>query len=267
VELGSVRAAQGGPVWLSDLTYREVAERLTRPHVAVLPVAATEQHGPHLPLDVDARLTAMICEGAAQAVADEIGVVVAPTLPFGVSEHHMDFPGTLTLRPETFIAAVFDLGVSLIRHGFDRLVVVNGHGGNTGAVHVAATKLRLEAGARHVLFLSHWALSRTRFAELRETQVGGAAHACEFETSLYLHLRPEAVRGGAVPTEMPLPAVRGAELDLFTPGPYALALGRPISTSGVLGDPTVATAEKGRELYDAAVVELADVLKQVAHLD
>jgi creatinine amidohydrolase len=260
------REGAGEKIWLSDMTYAEVAERLKGPHVAVLPVGATEQHGRHLPLDVDARLTTSLCAGAARAVAGEISVVVAPPLPFGVSEHHMPFPGTLSLSPETFISAVFDLGRSLVRHGFDRLVLVNGHGGNAGALHVAATKLRQEAAARHVLFFSHWALVGETFARLRETGPGGAAHGCEFETSLYLHLRPELVDMDEAVVEMPPPAVDGGVLDLFTPGPYTLALGHGLSKSGVLGDPTLATAEKGRRLYDAGVRELARVLEQVAHL-
>ena len=174
-------AAGGAKVWLSDLTHEEVAARLERPHVAILPTAATEQHGPHLPLDVDTRLTGSICEGAAQAVAGEIGVVIAPTLLFGISEHHMRFPGTLSLSPETFIAAAFELGTSLIRHGFDRLVLVNGHGGNVGALGVIAWRLRLEGGASEVVYLSHWTLGRERWAEL-----GQAAR----------QLRAEASEGG-----------------------------------------------------------------------
>src|SRR4029450_8067245 len=99
---------------LSDLTHEEVAARLDRPRVAILPMAATEQHGRHLPLDVDTRLTSAVCEGAAQRVAGEIGVVIAPTLLFGISEHHMRFAGSLTLPPETFIGRA--AGLATGRH-------------------------------------------------------------------------------------------------------------------------------------------------------
>jgi creatinine amidohydrolase len=260
-----VTAVGDAKVWLSDLTHEEVAARLDGPRVAILPMAATEQHGPHLPLDVDTRLTSAICERAAQAVAGEVGVVIAPTLLFGISEHHMRFAGTLTLSPETFIAAACDLGTSLIRHGFDRLVLVNGHGGNVGAMAVIAWRLRLEGGASEVAYLSHWTLARERWAELRETGPGGAAHACEFETSLYLHLAPDRVQMDKAARYMPPPPVAGSPLDLFVPGPYPAPLGYDFSPSGVLGDPTLATAEKGREAYDAAVAELARLLCQVAH--
>jgi creatinine amidohydrolase len=256
----------GAPkVWLSDLTHEEVAARLDGPRVAVLPMAATEQHGRHLPLDVDTRLTSAVCEGAAREVAGEIGVVIAPTLLFGISEHHMRFPGSLTLRPETFIAAAYDVGTSLIRHGFDRLVLVNGHGGNVGAMAVIAWKLKLEGGASEVVYVSHWTLGSRRWAELREAGPGGAAHACEFETSLYLHLAPERVQMEKAERYMPPPAVEGSPLDLFVPGPYASPLGYDFSPTGVLGDPTLATAEKGRQAYEATVAELARLLREVAH--
>jgi len=155
----------------------------------VLSIGATEQHGPHLPLDVDIRLAASMCEAAADRARDEICVVIAPPLPFGVSEHHMRFAGTVTLRPETFIAVVTEVGHSLIRDGFDRFVIVNGHGGNIGALDVVATSLRVDFRARHVVYLRAWAMAQSEFEHLRDSPPGGAAHACEYETSLYLHLR------------------------------------------------------------------------------
>lgn len=251
-------------VWLSDMRYPEVAEALARPHVAVVPVGSTEQHGRHLPLDVDTHIAAALCEAAARAVAPEVAAVLAPALPFGVSEHHMAFPGTLSLSAETFVATVVEVGSSLVRHGFDRLVLVNGHAGNAGALQIAASRLRLEAGAQQVVYLSEWALAGEAFASVRQSGPGGAAHACEYETSLYLHLRPEQVRMEEAVRELAGPAVEGGLVDLFLGGPYGVALGRDFSESGVLGDPTLASAEKGRAIFEAAVARLATLLREVA---
>lgn len=253
------------PIWLTDMTAPDVARLAAREaRVAVLPLGSTEQHGPHLPVDVDMRITSAMCEAAARAVADEVAVVLAPPLAVGVSEHHMTFAGSLTLEPDTFAAVVFQTGRSLVRHGFDRLVLVNGHAGNAGALHVAATRLRLETDARRVIFLNEWALAREAFAGVRESAPGGAAHACEYETSVYLHLRPEAVRMELAVDEPSEPEIDGGLVEIFAPGPYGVALGAPFSASGVLGRPTLATAEKGRVCFEEAVRNLARVLHQAA---
>jgi creatinine amidohydrolase len=254
-----------GTVWLSEMSSPEAAEAAAREaRVAILPLGSTEQHGPHLPLDVDTRITAAMCEAAAREVAGEVGVVIAPPLAVGISEHHMRFAGSLTLSPETFTAAAFEIGASLVRQGFDRLVLVNGHAGNAGAMQIVASRLRLEAGATLVVSVHEWSLAREAFAAVRDSGPGGAAHACEYETSLYLHLRPEAVALERAIAEPAVAAVEGGLVDLFLGGPYGVALGPDFSRSGVLGDPTLATAEKGRMCFEAAVAELARLLREAA---
>src|SRR5262245_42434262 len=100
-------------VWLTDMRYPEVAALLERPHVGVIPIGSTEQHGPHLPLDVDMRITSAMCEAAAVGVSDEVGVAIAPPLQVGVSEHHMRFPGTVSLDASTFTELLVQVGASL----------------------------------------------------------------------------------------------------------------------------------------------------------
>ncbi len=252
-------------VWLSDMTSPDVAAIAARPHrVAILPLGSTEQHGPHLPLDVDTRITAAMCEAAAVHVAADVGVVIAPPLTVGISEHHMGFAGSLTLDAETFTAAAFQIGRSLVRHGFDRLVLVNGHAGNAGAMHVVASRLRLEAGASFVVHLHEWSLAADAFARLRTSGPGGAAHACEYETSVYLHLRPEAVRIDLAVDEPSRALIDDGLVEIFAGGRYGVALGADFSASGVLGEPTRATAETGRACFGEAVANLARVLRQVA---
>jgi creatinine amidohydrolase len=252
-------------VRLAELTSPAIGRLLERPHVALLPVGSTEQHGPHLPLDVDIRLATALCDEAARAAGPDIAALVAPPLALGVSEHHMGFPGTLSLDAETFVAVLFQIGRSLVRHGFDRLLIVNGHAGNVGAIQVASAKLRLEGGARCVLFLSHWSLGGKAFASVRESLAGGTGHACEYETSLYLHVRPDLVDMDAAVCEPASPPFPGAPpLDLFVAPLFAAALGHDFSGSGVIGDPTLASAEKGRLVFDAEAAALAALVRDLA---
>jgi creatinine amidohydrolase len=238
---GNGRARSNGGavrrVWLSDLTH----------------------------LDVDMRLTSSICEAAARAVPRDIGVVISPPVPFGISEHHMAFPGTLSVDSETFVTLVWQIGRSLVHHGFENLVIVNGHGGNVGALQIIASKLTLDSGARHVVYLSEWDLARAKFADIRESEPGGARHACEYETSLYLHLREDMVRMEEAVIEQPDPIISGGTADLFSPGPYRVALRQDLSTSGTLGNPMLASREKGEILFDAAVDSLKKIIVELAH--
>jgi creatinine amidohydrolase len=225
-------------------------------------VGSTEQHGPHLPLDVDIRISAHLCREAAAAASAP--VLVAPPLPVGVAEHQMGFAGTISLSPESFMGTLYDIGHSLVRHGVERLAIVNGHGGNEAAVALVAQRLRLEGGARRVIYCSGWALSAAAFEPLRESPPGGVAHACEYETSVCLHLCPELVDAAAAVREVEEVAVEGTRFDLLDPGPYGAAVGRDFSRSGVQGDPTLASAEKGRVACEGAVAALARLLDELA---
>jgi creatinine amidohydrolase len=248
---------------LARLSWSEVAELDRDRTVALLPTAAVEQHGPHLPLDTDAFLCTRVAEEAAARAQDEGPVLVAPTLAFGSSEHHMAFAGTLTLTPETFLAAVSELGGSLARHGFRRLLVVNGHGGNSALAREAVQQL---AGRAQVLAacVDYWTLARAAAAEVRDSPAGGMAHACEFETSLMLHLRPEAVRRELVRREIPEPRFAHERLDLVSPGPVTAGWQtHQLSSSGVLGAPDLASAEKGERLFEACVDGLAGLIAEL----
>jgi creatinine amidohydrolase len=231
--------------------------------VAVLPTAAVEQHGPHLPLDTDAFLCTRVAEEAAARALAGGPVLVAPTLAFGSSGHHMAFAGTLTLSAATFLAAVSDLAGSLTRHGFRRLLVVNGHGGNSALVREAVQQLALRTPVL-VAAVDYWAVARETAAEVRESPRGGMAHACEFETSLMLHLRPESVRQELIRREIPEPRFAQERLDLVSPGPVSAAWKtHDLSSSGVLGAPDLATPEKGQRLFEACVEGIARLIEDL----
>src|SRR5919201_238863 len=233
----SVREPVARGTSLGLLSWSEV-EALDRERtVAVLPTAAVEQHGPHLPLDTDTFLCTRVVEAAAAQAQAGGPVLVAPALAFGSSAHHMAFAGTLTLAPATFLTCVVDLCGSLVAHGFRRLLVVNGHGGNSALVREAVQQLAVDSRVLAAA-ADYWVLARETAAEVRDSPPGGMAHACEFETSLMLYLRPELVRTELVGREIPEPRFAPERLDLVWPGPVAAGWRtHELSSFGVIAAP------------------------------
>jgi creatinine amidohydrolase len=173
-----------------EQAWPEIAELITRDPVAVLPVGAVEQHGPHLPLGVDAMLCTEVAHRAvARVIAGGAPAVLLPTVWSGYSPHHMEFAGTLTISTETFQRLVIDLVRSINHHGVRRILVLNGHGGNAHHLRGAVQTLRFEHGIEAVT-ASYWDLGHTSIAAWRKSPYGGINHACEMETSLMLAARP-----------------------------------------------------------------------------
>ena len=248
---------------LALLSWSEVAELDRDRTVAVLPTAAVEQHGRHLSLDTDTYLCTRVVEAAADRARHGGPVLVAPTLAFGSSAHHMAFAGTLTLAAGTFLAVVEELCGNFAQHGFRRLLVVNGHGGNSAlvreAVQQVATRVPMLAAA-----VDYWALARHTASEVRESPPGGMAHACEFETSLMLHLRPESVRQELVQREIPEPRFASERIDLISSATVTAGWRTDeLSSSGVLGAPDLATPEKGERLFEACVEGLSQLIGEL----
>jgi creatinine amidohydrolase len=248
-----------------EMTWPEVKAAAARPCVAILPIATLEDHGPHLPIDTDLLLCASVCELAASRAAGR--VVLVPPINHGYSPHHMDFPGALTIGPHTLIEYGIDICTSLAHHGFTRILIVNGHGSNTPFADIIARQCVVRTGALAAA-LNYWAAPGVReTAEaLRESEpIGGMNHACEFETSLYLALRPDLVDMEAARAELSHRPSKNYWTDLVAgDGPLVMMEHwSQLSESGVMGDPTTASAEKGHALLDAAahgIVELVDEL-------
>jgi len=249
-----------------EMTWPEVRDAARSGRVAVVPIATIEDHGPHLPVDTDLRLCRAVCE-AAVAAAPERAVLV-PGINHGFSPHHMDFPGPITIGAHTLIDYGVDVCSSLVRHGFERVLIVNGHGSNAPFVDVIARLVVVGTGAL-AASVSYWNAPgvREEAERLRESDaVGGMNHACEFETSAYLALRPELVDMSKARRELSHRPSANYWTDLVA-GDGPLAMMEPwsaLSESGVMGDPTKATAEKGRRLLAAAargVVVLIDELR------
>lgn len=249
---------------LADLTWEEIRARATGDPVVVLPTGSIEQHGPHLPVKVDTLLVTSVCEEAVRRASDRVEVLLAPTVWMGLSTHHTAY-FSLTLSIDTYQHVITELVESLIRTGFRRLLIINGHGGNTDPLHLTVTRVR----DRHKVLVAtadYWDVAREALERIRESGAGGMGHACEFETSMVMHLDGAAVRTDRIQAEYP-PGIPGwFEIDMTKPaGPVKLGTRfEDITRRGVVGDPTLATPEKGRRFFDAAANRLAELLVSFA---
>jgi len=234
-------------VFIDDMTRVEFKEMLETAKVAVIPTGSTEQHGPHLPLKVDIANTVHIVRKAAENLYPQ--VVVTPPVAVGVSPHHMNYPGTLSLRYETFINIILDLCASLKRHGINKVAIVNGHGGNEAPCSLAGRRARDKLSLK-VVVIPYWSLIPKEVTDsLLETGIM-PGHACEFETSLGLAIYPELI-SKEIPRAVKAPwRLKGliGDTDEETGDGYA-------------GDPSVATREKGERLIEAAVQGVVSLLQ------
>jgi creatinine amidohydrolase len=242
------------------LTWPEIGEAAKEGRVIVLPVGSTEQHGPHLPLDVDNFLCHSVCEAAVKLVPGD--ALLMPHLSYGFNWHHIDFPGTIGIDWDHYVRFLLDILKSVSHHGFTKALIVNGHGSNRILVEVAARQATMDNPMICAGF-NYFELAREVVGQVRESPKGWVAHADEIETSLYLHLRPEGVRRDLMkPENNMLPSdfwwqdlEIGARVGM-------MEWWSTFSHTGVLGDPTKATAEKGRIIYEAAVQQLAVLVRE-----
>ncbi len=253
-------------VWLQEMTWDEVEERIKDVGVALIPVGSTEQHGLHLPLGTDTYTAISVCEEA----ATRTGAVVAPPLWFGWSPHHTWLAGTITLRPETLVDVVVDICSSLSAHGFNGLIIVNGHRiANLPPLQQAAWRAASESKAKIILTdLVYLALSVCRELELSEI-----GHADEFETSHMLYVRRELVKSDKMIKAVHKrdkfrtvdPRVVEDKVVWFPAKPPTGSDAELMkgTTYGVSGDPTGATGEKGRRIHEAIVNNLVKLVEEV----
>jgi creatinine amidohydrolase len=236
----------------------QLREQARTDAIVILPIAAIEQHGPHLPVEVDSMLGETVAARTAeklQAAGEE--VLVLPVLWTGLSEHHMSFGGTITLDNATFAAVVEGVIRSILRHGFRRIVLLNAHGGNESALRTIADDLTPKLGVPIVQF-TYWYAAAVAIAKILETQ-GGLQHACEAETAMMMAVRPDLVAEDRIPL-----AKSNATPDLSDVVGGGVYMWRSIgsrSGSGVIGNPEAASKEKGEALFDVISTALAEKLR------
>lgn len=232
---------------LDEATWTEVRELDSS--LALLPVGSTEQHGPHAPLGTDSLNAETVAEAAADAYDGEL--LVGPTVPVSVAEEHRHFDGTLWVSPDTFRAYVRETVGSLAHHGFDRVVLVNGHGGNVGALAEVSATISRRDGAYAVPF--------TWFDAVGE-HVSRMGHGGALETALLRHANPELVREERVAEAREGAAGRWGD---WVAGVNLAHDSAEFTENGVVGDPEEGDAALGAELLELAVDALSDLLDAV----
>jgi creatinine amidohydrolase/Fe(II)-dependent formamide hydrolase-like protein len=243
------------------MTWPQIERYLQKIDIALLPVGATEQHGPHLPLDTDTFDADYLAQRVAEA-CNHPRPLVLPVIAYGVSYHHGDFKGTLSISNESLGKMVYDVGMSAAANGIRKLVIINGHGGNSPALNYAAQMINRDA--RIFVCVDTGESSDVDIAPLVETP--NDVHAGEIETSTSLAIRPHLVRIKQARKEIPQFSSR--YLDFTSKRGVAwYAYTDKISTSGIMGDPLKASAAKGKEIWKimiAHLVALVEDLKQMS---
>lgn len=237
---------------LAHLTWPEV-EALSREVVVLIPTGSLEQHGPHLPLFTDSILATTVAEAIEKAITEK--VLLTPTLWLGASTHHLAFAGTLSASTEGYIAAVEAVVQSLLPHGFHKFFLINGHGGNNEPNGIALRELKARHPEATFGHSGYYAYAETEVASVLEGPLKSIRHACEAETSMMMHVRPDLVRldkrvDDGLTTE---PSIRGLvhHFDEQT-------------RQGSYGYATLATAEKGRTILEAAIRHATKEIEQLA---
>lgn len=243
-------------LYLPEMTWPELKEALPKVKLAIIPVGSHEQHGPHGTFQFDAACSKEFSILLGQRLYPE--AVVAPGVAVGVSTHHMNFPGTITLQPETLIQVLMDMTKSLIKHGIRKFLFVNGHGGNTPALTIVANRIRQDLDCEAMWGTLPYDVAGDISGKYVKSPVTG--HSCEGEVSIMMYLKPDAVRTSALtPGNLnpqyvedlkdALPIKRGSFFD-------------EVTINGCLGDATKASAEIGKEVVETALDRLVPYLKK-----
>jgi len=248
-----------------DQTSPAIGDHARRGSLLILPIGTTEEHGPHLPVDTDARIAEAYGLRLAQAVAADLPVLVMDTIRYGYSMQIMrQWPGTIVVRSRVFMDMVFDVVRSTLDMGFTKLVILDCHGHHSGPLNTVSREI-CDACNKAIAIISPAVLSRDEFNQVRGSGQGGAIHGGEWETSLVLHISPEAVDMSLAPS--------GDSMRYhsdFVAGDGFMGRQRVTwstwylqeSLSGVYGDPTPATAETGQIVMDAAVRNGSEFLRE-----
>ena len=246
------------PTRFSELRYPQLKQAVQRNALVLLPVGQTEEHGPHLPVATDAIIAHEVCGAAADRLDGDVPCLVMDTIVYGYSGRVMSqWPGTIRLRMETLMAVVREVVASLVEMGFRKVLVVSTHGHHTGALRVVVRELADRCDVDVALAFPA-AMAAKKLSEITKAGPGGSSHSGEFETSLMLHLRPDLVDM----TQATDQDVLKLDAEFSASEMFWSTWRRQRTTSGAYGDPTVASADAGRILFDTMVDRLATFARQ-----
>ncbi len=252
--------------WM-EMTWQDLAGAETGRWIAVLPLAAVEQHGPHLPLGVDAFIAEAYLARAETLLPDDLPVTFLPVQRIGVSAEHLAYPGTLTVSAATAVAAWTEIGVSLARAGLRKLVLVTSHGGNVAAMEIVARDLRTRLGMLAVTVGWHrFGYPEGTFAA-EEKKHG--IHGGDVETSLMLAARPHTVRMERAADATPVTIAMAQEfkwLGAYRPAGFAW-MTQDLNTTGAVGDARPATPAKGEAALAHGAQAFVELLREIDRFD
>lgn len=247
-----------------DLRGPEVAHRITERSIFVQPLGAIEQHGPHLPFSTDTVIATAVAEAAIDAYGDEVDAWLLPTLQYTKSNEHAWSPGTIWLSADTLLSVLDDIGRCIATTPAERLVFFNGHGGNSALANVAIREVRLAHGLR--TFLAHPGVPPDQGGTSPANELGMGVHGGTDETSIMLHLAPELVRMELAERRVPEKIAMNQYVRFGGRVSFGW-LSNDFNPDGYVGDPTHATAELGKELFDGAVRAFGEALREIAVFD
>ena len=247
-----------------DLTGPGIADAISPSSILLLPIGAIEQHGPHLPLSVDHVIAHETATAVVDRCGDELDVWQLPTMSISKSNEHAWSAGTLYLSPATMAAVLHDIARSVATTGAERLVLLNGHGGNTTHLGTALRELRLEFGLK--TFLMHPSLPPAYGGASTEEELGMGIHGGRNETSVFMHLRPDHV--DLEKAERRVPEAIADNTHVRFGGSTSFGwLSNDFHPDGYIGDPTGASAELGAQLFEGAVASLCEAMSEVKTFD
>jgi creatinine amidohydrolase len=245
---------------LAELRLPDVT-RLSESSILIQPVGAIEQHGPHLPFNTDLVIPSRTAEALVERVGDELDVWMLPPIVYTKSNEHAWAPGTVWLSAQTLLAVLDDLGRSLAGLPSERLVFLNGHGGNSALLNVACRDIRLAHGLQ--TFLMHPMLPPDQGGESAVTELGMGIHGGHDETSLMMHLAPDLV-ASTLPAAV-IPERLAGNRHVRFGGPVSFGWrSDDFTEAGHIGDPTGASAQAGASLFETIVGHLSTALVEVA---
>ena len=247
--------------YFPDLTGPQVAELLTDRSILVQPLGAIEQHGPHLPLSTDSLVATAVAEAAVAEVGDELDVWLLPTLEYTKSNEHAWSAGTVWLSATTLLAVLDDLGRCIATTPAKRLVFLNGHGGNSALLNVANRELRLAHGL--MTFLTHPGVPPDQGGTSPADELGMGVHGGTDETSIMLHLAPHLVNMSLAERRVP-EAIAVNQYVRFGGRVSFGWMSNDFFPDGYIGDPTSATAELGKEMFEGAVRGFGEALREIS---
>ncbi|QDV49954.1 creatininase family protein [Gimesia fumaroli] len=224
--------------------------------LVILPIAAVEQHGPHMPTATDEIICTAVAEQVEQRLKESL--LLLPTLWLGASQHHLRWGATLTTRVENYETLLCEICETILNDGFRRVLILNGHGGNIAPMQISLRRLQVQYRNCQLMAASYWSIAEAEIAALMEGECKTVGHACEAETSLVMHLRPELVR------ESKIENFDDYALDLVD-GVYLCNDMYQRTQKGATGRPDLASAGKGEQMFSVICDRVVEVLQRLGH--